>query len=300
MPGSLFEKLRDTLRGVVTADEPLARHTTWRVGGPADLFVAPEDRADLLTALKLLAADGVPWLVLGAGSNLLVRDGGLRGAVVHTGRLRELDFGPGGTVRAGGGLPLMTLIREAARRGLGGLEAMAGIPGTLGGGVAMNAGAGGQDIGSVVRSVTLAGPTGEERWGRERLRFAYRRSNLPGDRVLVAAELQLHEVEAALLEEAIAARIRHRREAQGVGAPNAGSVFKNPSGDQAWRLIDAAGLRGLTVGGARVSERHANFIVNAGGATARDILELIDRVREAVRRQSGTELEPEVRIVGED
>ena len=297
---SLFETLRTRLLGKVAADEPLRRHTTWRVGGPADLFIAPADRAELVLVLQLLAAAGVPWVVLGAGSNLLVRDGGIRGAVLHTGGLRRLAFIGNDGVQAEGGVPLMSLIRESAARGLAGLEALAGIPGTVGGSVAMNAGAAGREMADVVREVVLAGPQGEEVWREDRLEFAYRRSNLPADRVLAAATLQLQAADPARIEEEIHGRLRQRQSSQRVGAPNAGSVFKNPQGQQAWRLIDVAGLRGKSIGGAQVAEKHANFIVNRGGATARDILTLIELVRDRVWANSGIELEPEVRIIGED
>lgn len=300
MTRSIFEKLHRALAGKVLQNEPLAGHTTWRVGGTADVFVVPNDRCELRTTLGLLQEAQVPWLAIGAGSNLLVRDGGIRGAVIHSGQLRELGFEPGGTVHAGGGLPLMTLIHEAAPRGLAGLEALAGIPGTIGGAVVMNAGAGGQDLSSVVRSVTLAGPDGEESIEAATLQFGYRHSTLAPERVVVAAQLQLRPADPAVLEEEIRRRLRHRREAQGVGAPNAGSVFKNPAGLQAWRLIDEAGLRGLAIGGAQVAGKHANFIVNRGGATARDILDLIDRIQEKVLQRTGIELVPEVKIVGED
>jgi len=297
---ALFDTLHLRLRGKVVADEPLSRHTTWRVGGPADLFVAPADREELLLLLRILGEARTPWVVFGAGSNLLVRDGGVRGAVIHTGALRHLNFSGDGLVEAEGGVPLMTLIRETAARGLTGLEAMAGIPGTVGGGVAMNAGAGGQEMGAVVHEVVLAGAGGEERWGRDRLVFSYRRSNLPADRVVASAVLRFAAADKSALEEQVRATLLQRRAAQSVGAPNAGSVFKNPQGGAAWRLIDAAGMRGATEGGAQVAEKHANFIVNRGGATARDILALIGRVRDEVQRNTGVLLEPEVRIVGED
>jgi UDP-N-acetylmuramate dehydrogenase len=297
---TLFETLRSRLKGTVTADELLCRHTTWRVGGPADLFIVPADRAELVTVLRLLAEAGVPWVALGAGSNLLVRDGGVRGAVLHTGGLRRLTFAGDGRVQAEGGVPMMTLIREAAARGLAGLEALAGIPGTVGGGIVMNAGAAGQEMADTVCEVALAGPQGEEGWERDRLHFAYRSSNLPPQRVVAATMLQLRAADPTRLEEVIRRRLQQRQAAQRVGAPNAGSVFKNPGGQQAWRLIDAAGLRGEAIGGAQVAERHANFIVNRGGASARDILALIDRVREKVLQHSGIELDPEVRIIGDD
>jgi UDP-N-acetylmuramate dehydrogenase len=277
----------------------MSRHTTWRVGGPADLFLVPADRDDLLAALRLLAAAGFPWLVVGAGSNLLVRDGGIRGAVIQTGGLRRLAF-DGTAVRAEGGVPMMTLIASCAERGLSGIERLAGIPGTVGGAVMMNAGAGGQQLGDVVAEAVLVGAAGEERWSAERLGFVYRRSAVPADRVVVETELQLRESGPEELQAAMRRRLQERRGAQGVGGPNAGSVFKNPPGEAAWRLIDAAGLRGTVEGGAQVAERHANFIVNRGGARAADILALIERVRETVRRTSGVELEPEVRIVGEN
>jgi UDP-N-acetylmuramate dehydrogenase len=297
---TLFETLCSRLKGKVTADELLCRHTTWRVGGPADLFIVPADRAELVTVLRLLTEAGVPWVAIGAGSNLLVRDGGVRGAVLHTGGLRRLAFAEDGGVLAEGGVPLMTLIREAAVRGLAGLEALAGIPGTVGGGVVMNAGAAGQEMADVVCEVHLAGPQGEEKWVRERVQFAYRSSNFPPERVVAATTLRLRAADPAHLEESIRRRLQQRQSAQRVGGPNAGSVFKNPPGHQAWRLIDAAGLRGEAFGGAQVAEKHTNFIVNRGGASARDILALVDRVRERVLKHSGIELEPEVRIIGDD
>ncbi len=297
MAVTLFEKLRQGLRGEIRRQEPLSLHTTWRVGGEADLFVVPADRADLGAALALLAGEGAPWMVIGAGSNLLVRDGGIEGAVIHLGKLRRLDVGPGAEVTAEGGLPLMALIRACAERGLAGLEGLAGIPGTVGGGLWMNAGACGQEMADVVSEATLAGPAGEEIWPAARLGFGYRRSAI-GERVVVEAKLRLTPADPARLQEEIRAKLLRRREAQGVGLPNAGSVFKNPPGEQAWRLIDQAGLRGASVGGARVSEKHANFIVNAGGATAEDILSLMEEVRRKVEAKTGVVLEPEVRIVG--
>jgi len=296
----LFEILRSRLQGKVIADELLCRHTTWRVGGPADLFIVPADRAELVSALQLIAEAGVPWVAIGAGSNLLVRDGGVRGAVLHTGGLRRFAFAENGRVLVEAGVPLMTLIREAAARGLSGFEALAGIPGTVGGGVVMNAGAAGQEMADVVVEVHLAGLQGEEKWGSERLHFAYRSSNLPPQRVVAAATLQLRAADPACLEVEIRRRLQQRQLAQRVGAPNAGSVFENPPGLQAWRLIDAAGMRGEAIGRAQVAEKHANFIVNRGGAGARDILALIERVRGRVLQHTGIELEPEVRIIGDD
>lgn len=278
----------------------MARHTTWRVGGPADLFIEPADQADLLRALQLLKAAGVPWMVVGAGSNLLVKDGGIRGAVISLRNFRQLTIQPTGVVTAGGGVPLMALIRETTARGLAGLEALAGIPGTVGGGVAMNAGAGGQQLADVVKSVLLADPLGVETWTHDQLRFVYRNSALNRERILISAVMQFRHGDVAELAEIVQQRLGQRRSSQRVGGPNAGSVFKNPPGQSAWQLIEAAGMRGVEIGGAKVAEQHANFIVNGGQARAEDILALIEWIREQVRIVSGIELEPEVRIVGAD
>jgi len=296
----LFDTLRGTLRGAVRENEPMSAHTTWRVGGPADLFIVPADREDLGTALDLLNQANCPWMVVGRGSNLLVKDGGIRGAVLCLGSLDRVTFLPEAKVVAEAGIPLMRLIRLCAEKGLGGLEAMAGIPGTLGGAVAMNAGAGGQELSDVVEAITLTGLAGEQTLPAAELDFAYRRCRLPERSLVVDAALQLRPDDPEALGAVIAERITHRRQAHRVGGPNAGSVFKNPPGGQAWRLIDAVGMRGAVSGGARVSEQHANFIVNAGGAKAKDILDLIARIRDAVRKDSGIDLEPEVRIVGCD
>jgi UDP-N-acetylmuramate dehydrogenase len=297
---SLFDILNEALSGRVRTDEPMARHTTWRIGGPADLFVQPLDCGELIWVLNRLREFDMPWQVIGGGSNLLVRDGGIDGAVIHLGHLDGLSFEEGGRVRAGAGLRLMRLIRAAAERGLGGLEARAGIPGTVGGAVVMNAGAAGQNLAGVLHSISLAGPDGTEECPAAALQFGYRRSVVPEGRVVTAACLQLHSAEPAALEKEVACRLQHRRTTQGVGRPNAGSVFKNPPEEHAWRLIDRAGLRGAVVGQAQVSERHSNFIVNHGGARAADVLALIGRIQEQVERRTGIRLEPEVRIIGRE
>lgn len=300
MPHPFFEQLKAALLGTVRADEPLARHTSWRVGGPAELFVTPAGRADLAIALRLIEEAGIPWLPLGAGSNLLVRDGGIRGAVLHSGGMQAVHYGAGGAVTAEAGVWLPKLVQETVRRGLGGLEELAGIPGTVGGAAVMNAGAGNSDLAATLQRVHLCSAAGEEIWDKERCAFGYRCSALPDGRMVTTVELQLQPMEPAQLALRLEERLAARRSAQAVGGPNAGSVFKNPPGHKAWQLIDAAGWRGRRLGGAQVAEQHANFIINCGGATARDILGLIDGIRSAVLASSGIELEPEVRIVGHD
>ncbi|BCA80523.1 UDP-N-acetylenolpyruvoylglucosamine reductase [Desulfuromonas sp. AOP6] len=278
----------------------MAAHTSWRVGGPADLFILPADRQDVLTALRLLKAAQCPWLPVGSGSNLLVRDGGIRGAVLNLSNLRQLQFLANGLVVAEAGLPVTRLIRLCVEKGLQGLEALAGIPGSLGGAVAMNAGAGGQEMSEVVTEVVLATATGEIRRPGGDLQFAYRRCELPPQSLLVEVSLSMTTADPQELQRIYRERIAHRRQAHAVGGANAGSVFKNPAGVQAWKLIDQAGLRGATVGGAKVSERHTNFIVNTGKARATDILSLIERIKETVRASQGVDLEPEVKIIGSD
>lgn len=295
----LAAELRELLGGPVLVGEPLRRHTTWRIGGPAGLFIAPRNEEELLTVLHLLAQVDMPWMALGTGSNVLVRDGGFRGAVIHTGALRSMKFHPDGTVRVGAGVPIMRLIRECVLRGLSGLEDLAGIPATVGGAVFMNAGAGDQDMGGTVEGAFLAGATGMEYWPAARLEMRYRSSAIPSNRIVAAALFRFGVADSAALETRVQRRLAERRRAQGVGKPNAGSVFKNPPGQQAWRLIDGAGLRGHAVGGAQVSEKHANFIVNRGGARASDVLTLIADIQKIVQEQTGILLEPEVQVVGD-
>ena len=292
--------LAGKVRGEVLTNEPLARHTSLRVGGPADLFITPADLADLQALLALLSAAGTPWLVIGGGCNLLVRDGGFRGAVISLKGLARLEQLAGERLDVGAGVPTGLLIRFAAERGLSGLEFLAGIPGTAGGALAMNAGAHGEAI--LERVETLTTLTGGELSvkGREELAYGYRRLTLAPGEMVVAATLSLAGGSAAEIEGRIEAFLAHRRNAQRIGYPNAGSFFKNPPGEQAWRLIDGAGLRGVRVGGAQVAQAHANFLVNRGEATARDFLELAASVKARVRETSGIELEEEVRIVGED
>lgn len=295
----LAAELRDILQAPVLVGEPLRRHTTLRIGGPAGLFITPQSEEELLAALQLLTQVGMPWMALGTGSNLLVRDGGFRGAVIHLSALQSMEFHADGTARVGGGLPLTRLVRQAVRLGLAGLEDLAGIPATVGGAVVMNAGAGDQNMAGVLEGVFLAGADGMEYWPALRLEMRYRASAVPSDRIVAAAMLRFVPANQAILEARVQQRLDARRKIQGVGKPNAGSVFKNPPGQHAWRLIDESGMRGRCVGGAQVSEKHANFIINRGGARASDVLTLIGEIQEAVRGRTGIMLEPEVQVIGE-
>lgn len=295
------DDIRRVCRGEVREHEPLSRHTSLRVGGPADLFAIPADRADVVALLAILGPTGIPHLVIGGGYNLLVRDGGFRGAVISLERLKGVQLmAADGCIAAEAGAPLAQLVRFAQEHGKGGIEFLAGIPGTVGGAVAVNAGAHGAATMDRVESLITLHRGGTAAKSREELEFGYRFLRLePGEIVLEA----LFRLESAGREE-IAARIEgfvgHRRAAQKVQSPNAGSFFKNPAERQAWQLIDQAGMRGATVGGAQVSEQHANFLINRGGATAADFLQLAAMIKEKVREMAGVELEEEVRIVGDE
>ena len=283
----------------VLRNEPLRKHTSWRVGGPADLFYTPTTTAELQRILaELPATTAVHWL--GLGSNLLVRDGGIRGAVIATGSLpRELERLDERRVRASAGLACMLLAKRCVRWQLGPAAFFAGIPGTVGGALAMNAGAFGGETWTNVETVTTIDRRGEL---RERARadfdIDYRTVRGRGDEWFLGATFRF-EHDASSSMDAIKELLARRNAAQPIGSPSCGSVFRNPPGDFAGRLIEQAGLKGLRVGGAMVSDKHANFILNAAQATAADIEALILEVRARVERMSGVQLELEVRIIGE-
>ncbi len=287
-------------RGVLSYDEPMARHTSWRAGGAARRFYKPADLADLCVFLHDLDPDE-PLLWVGLGSNLLVRDGGFPGTVIFTfGALTTLEWLDDYTLRVEAGVSCARVARETTRQGLTGVEFLAGIPGTMGGALAMNAGAFGGETWPRVAAVETI-----DRHGRLQRREAadfqvgYRSvTGVPGE-WFAAAQLRLEPGDA----EAAQRRIRDLLERRGATQPtqqySCGSVFRNPPGDFAARLIEAAGLKGARLGGAQVSEKHANFIVNTGNASAADIEALLLRVQAEVVRVHGMRLEPEVRIVGE-
>jgi UDP-N-acetylmuramate dehydrogenase len=263
------------------------------------LFVECSTVADLTRAVDVCDEENVEWTVLGKGSNVLAADDGYAGAVFVLGnefKRRTLD---GSHVRAGAGSILAVLVQEAFARGMTGLEFAVGIPGTLGGALAMNAGARDAWIGSIVESVTLFVPgSGLVSFGGSEIRWDYRRTSLPRDGVIVEASLRLEPGDAQQIRRVMEANLRRRRRSQPLGMPSAGSVFVNPDGDSAGRLVEELGLKGFAIGGATVSDVHANFIVNSGGATAQDVVALIAHVRAAVEDEYGIELRPEVRFLG--
>lgn len=288
------------IRGLLLYNEPMSRHTSLKVGGPADLYAVPEDAGDLQVLLGELNEQGVPWLAIGRGYNLLVREKGIRGAVISLECFNRIERLGEMQIKAEAGAENLAVVRFAQDLGLGGIGFLSGIPGTIGGAIKMNAGAYGQGILERTVRLTLLRNGAVHDCDISELDYGYRRLDLPAGDLVLAAVFRLDEREAQHTEEEIRKDLELRRSKHNVGFPSAGSFFKNPSGQAAWRLIDAAGMRGNKVGGAQVSEVHSNFLVNAGGATAQDFLELSALVKHAVFRTSGVTLEEEVRIVGEE
>jgi UDP-N-acetylmuramate dehydrogenase len=300
IPPAAREALVEALGDAVRFDVPLSRFTSLRVGGAADALVSPPDRDALAECLRIAARHGLPLTVLGNGFNTLVRDGGIEGIVLRIQRLRGIRRRDGDLV-AEAGVTHTTLTRHCVREGLAGLEFAAGIPGTVGGWVAMNAGVPGREVKDVVRAVELMEAGGGRCVPAEGLRFAYRSAaGLPRGAVVVSAAFRVRESRPEAVQAEVDRHLEKRSRTQPLDVPSCGSVFKNPPGDFAGRLIEAAGLKGARVGGAEISPLHANFIVNRGGATAGDVLALIESARARVRERTGIELEPEVRIVGRE
>jgi len=288
------------VQGELRSNEPMSRHTSWRVGGPADRFFVPASIDDLSLFLSGLDSS-VPVFWLGVGSNLLVRDGGIRGVVICAARiLKELARTDQYAVRVGSGVPCTQLARQCVRWGLGPSEFFAGIPGTVGGALAMNAGAHGGETWERVESVRTIDRSGaiHER-GPDEYSVGYRSVTGPGNEWFIETALRF-EPEVTPSMESMKSMLQRRKETQPLGLPSCGSVFRNPPGDHAARLIEATGLKGLSIGGAQVSEKHANFIINRGNASATEVEELIEHVRQAVIEAHGVALVHEVRIVGEE
>ena len=290
-PGAVGERLEN---------EPMSRHTSWRVGGPAEVFFRPASVDDLAQFLSELSSN-VPVFWFGLGSNLLVRDGGLPGVVIAAaGVFTELEQTEALTVSAGASVPCTQLARQCIRRGLGPSEFFAGIPGTLGGALAMNAGAHGSETWERVRSVTTIDRRGDlhDRTPDE-YEITYRSVKGPADEWFVGAELQF-EPDTNPSMDTLKNMLARRKNTQPLGLPSCGSVFRNPPGDHAARLIESCGLKGCRIGEAEVSEKHANFIINRGDATALDVENLILHVQQTVADTTGIELVPEVRVVGQE
>lgn len=291
--------LEEALPGRVRRDAPLAPLTTYRLGGPAAVLVEPGSAQDVSVAAELLG--DAPVLVLGRGSNTVISDEGWPGVVIHAGpALAWIEEDPDGAVVSGAGTSMPQLANWAARRGLAGLEFLVSIPGSVGGGVRMNAGAHGSEIARHLVSASVLDLTARrvELLTVAQLDMSYRRSALGDAQFVIDARFSLEPAPSAAIRERMDSFRRHRAETQPGAALNAGSVFKNPPGDFAGRLVEATGLKGFSVGGAQVSDKHANFFVARPGATAQDVFDLVHAVRTRVEDATGIELEAEVRFAG--
>jgi UDP-N-acetylmuramate dehydrogenase len=288
--------------GDIFFDEPMSKHTSWRIGGPADVFVLPTKTEHIRRIMELTHSHQIPWYVIGKGSNLLVRDGGVRGVVIKLAdNFADLEF-KDMVLTAQGGRSFVSAANHAIRHGLSGLEFATGIPGTVGGAVMMNAGAHGGEVKDVLIDCHVLTPEGKLlHLTREDLQFQYRYSILK-DRpaVVVQASFSLTPGDAEEMSERVKGWRERRQTTQPLSLPSCGSVFRNPEGTHSGHLIEQAGLKGTTIGGAQISELHGNFIVNIGGAEAKDVLQLIELAQRTILEKYGHELHPEVRIVGDD
>jgi UDP-N-acetylmuramate dehydrogenase len=296
-----FSTLAELIKGEIRCGAPMSEYTSYRVGGPADCLVFPADADDLKKILGWCRLENRPYFLLGNGTNLLVRDGGIRGCVVSLSRLTGIEEDGDCIVRAGAGEPLGRLVEFACRRNLAGLEFAAGIPGSVGGALVMNAGAFQGEMKGVVECVRFM-DAAERVFTRtnEGCRFAYRYMYMQNGEVILEGRFRLKRDGEEEIRTRIDEIIKKRMARHPYDLPSAGSVFKNPSAEPAARLIEGAGLKGTTIGGAQVSEKHANFIVNCGRARAQDVLALIRLVQDRVFQEKGIRLEPEIRIVGEE
>ncbi|MBX3350417.1 MAG: UDP-N-acetylmuramate dehydrogenase [Nitrospira sp.] len=286
------------IRGVVRFNAPLSEYTSFRIGGPADVLVEPADVEDVIRLVKQTNEQKLSLFVLG-GTNLLVRDKGIRGVVVSLAKLRAIKEESGSVLYAEGGVGMPTLIGHAIRRSLTGLEWAAGIPGTVAGCVVMNAGTRLGEMKDSVKAVRIVLTNGEVLdCLAESISFEYRRASLPVG-IVIGVWLQLRPGVRSDIEKVVKDYLRSRRETQPLTLPSAGCVFKNPANDSAGRVVEAAGLKGISVGDAYVSTKHANFIVNQGRASATDVLALIKKIRAQVARKTGVKLELELKLVGQ-
>jgi UDP-N-acetylmuramate dehydrogenase len=276
----------------------LRDYTSFKIGGPADVVVEPADIGDVCLVVQQARARKIPLFVLG-GTNLLIRDGGIRGIVVSLGRLRDIQEEPGSVLYAEGGVGMPTFIGYAIRHSLAGLEWAAGIPGTVGGCVVMNAGTKLGEMKDSVKAVRMVNMKGQVvDLDAAQVKFKYRRTLLPRG-IVVGVWVQLKQGVRSEIERVVKDYLHYRRDTQPLAMASAGCVFKNPPNDSAGRLIEAAGLKGAHVGDAEVSVKHANFMVNRGQARAADVIALIGKVRSVIRRRAGVRLDLELKIVGE-
>ncbi|MES2202532.1 MAG: UDP-N-acetylmuramate dehydrogenase [candidate division FCPU426 bacterium] len=295
-----WQELSGQLSQGLLLDEPMARHTSFKIGGPSEAFARPGSMTELKACLDFAAKESVPVFFLAGGTNLLVRDAGIRGLTLKLeGEFKEIRF-EGLQVHVGAGANLALLSQKAAKQGLSGLEFAVGIPGTVGGGLVMNAGAHGSDLSAVTTRISYVENGVVTEIPGSEAGFEYRSSRFKNSPALLLwADMVLKAGDLSEIQKAMDAVTAKRRSTQPQSVPNAGCVFKNPAGESAGRLIEACGLKGASVGGAQISEVHANFVVNTGGAKAADVLALMERARNAVMDKFQIRLQDEVLVVGE-
>lgn len=295
-----YKELQVQIKGEVLLNAPMKKYTTYKIGGPADCLVLPKDAGDIAAVVRFARREGIPYMVMGNGSNLLVSDDGIEGIVLRIGESMNEWHMEGNLLVAQTGCILSRMARETAKLGFKGIEWAAGIPAGLGGAAYMNAGAYGHFFYEALEAVEIVDEDGTVKvLPKEELDFSYRHTSLMDRKAIVTRVMvRLVEDNAEKLVNAVEATMRLRREKQPLEWPSAGSVFKNPEGNHAGYLVELCGLRGRSCGGAQVSEKHGNFIVNKGGATAKDVLRLIDEVRSVVEREKGYRLETEILTVG--
>lgn len=308
---TLKQELQNYFKENVSFDAPLSDYTSIHIGGPADAIIWPMKEEEIAWLFDWCREKKSPYYFLGKGSNTLVRDGGVRGCIInlskgfHDFKLAS-ENGKFVYVEAQGGVPTQQLLRWCVDQGFCGIERLAGVPGTIGGNVAMNAGTYLGEIGDILEEVTTLNSKGKiQTMGRDKLKFEYRSTNIPPSSAVLNARLKLSKGDKEKMGALVKEVFEKRGDAQPIEKPNLGSVFKNPGlhaqgKKKAWELIEEVGLKGVRVGGARVSEKHGNFIVNEGNAKAKDVLILISMIKERVKQASGIQLETEVKVVGEE
>lgn len=300
----IFDK--GLFKGEVKFDEPMSAHTSLRIGGPVEIMAFPEDPVSLKNLLLTCSKEKIPVFILGAGTNLLAGDKGVKGIAISLRAFRKIEViketdDNKVVIFVEAGVLLGSLLNYAKRYGYSGIEALAGIPGTFGGAVCMNAGSFGVEIKDILCSLVVMDKEGRINiLQRDELKFSYRSSNLPDNLIVLSANILLKKDAPGAVKKRAEEFLHKRSLTQPIGQPSAGCIFKNPEGEIAGRLIDAAGCKGMRIGDVEVSERHANYFVNKGKANCRDFVRLMATVREKVREYSGVMLEPEIKIVGEN
>ncbi|MGP4080329.1 UDP-N-acetylmuramate dehydrogenase [Pseudalkalibacillus sp. R45] len=297
---NIIEQLEQAEVGKILRDEPLSKHTTIKIGGPADVFVEPDSVEALKKVIDIVKNNDVPWTTIGRGSNLLVSDEGIEGVVIKLGKGTDHLEENGEEILVGGGYSLVKLSTIMSRKGMAGLEFASGIPGSLGGAVYMNAGAHGSDMSKILKKAHILFEDGSIEWlSADEMAFSYRTSILqkkPG--ICIEAVLQLKQGDRESITDVMQKNKDYRKETQPWNHPCCGSVFRNPLPNYAGQLIESSGLKGKTIGGAQISEMHANFIVNTGDAKAKDVLELIDLVKSTIKEKHDIDMETEVEMIG--